>query len=302
MKESVNLNEVTKNEKLQTRATVPDDFHWLEEMQEKVSKGFLYLGEIYSRNYDKYYSALGGKKYRPKHKEKHLDEGHYQGYRFAVQELTAKNDWVFDPTVGSGTAIIEAINNGRNGIGIELEWPDLCRKNVDFQGSNMQGIVIGGNALHLTDLLNQHKDKFRELSLIVNGTPYPVISGGKSSDAPQRKPGEIDNYMHEDSFGLLKWNKDYRHFITRMYKDSIKFLKSGGYLVTIIKDPTHNKKAFMLQKNIIEWIKEENECMEDYGYFIHKHVPETFFMRTYPKQFSEVTIPKYQVGYILKKK
>jgi len=42
--------------------------------------------------------------------------------------------------------------------------------------------------------------------------------------------------------------------------------------------------------------------MEDYGYFIHKHIPETFFMRTYPKQFPEVTIPKYQVGYILKKK
>ena len=177
----------------------------------------------------------------------------------------------------------------------------LCRKNVEHQESKQKHIVIPGNAYELKDLLKPYKKEFKELSLIINGTPYPVISGSKSSDAPQRKKGDIDNYKHENSFGLLKWNKDYEFFIKKMYNDSISFLKKGGYLCIIIKDPVNNKKPFMLQKSIINWILEENKEMKEYGFFIHKHIPETFFMRTYPKMFPEVLIPKYQVAYILKK-
>ena len=302
MKESKNCNDVTKSEKLLTRDVLPFDLHYREELKNKMDNGFKYFGEIYNNTQDKYYSCLGGKKYLPRLKEKHLDAGHFQGYRFAIELLTEKDDWVFDPTVGTGTAITEAINNNRNGIGIELEWPDLCKENVNFQKSNKKGIVIDGNAFEMKELLKPYKKEFKELSLILNGTPYPIISGNKSSDAPPRKKGDLDNYQASGSFGLLRWNKDYEFFIRKMYKDSISFLKRGGYVCIIIKDPVNNKKPFMLQKSIIKWILEENKEMEEYGFFIHKHVPETFFMRTYPKMFPDVLIPKYQVAYILKKK
>ena len=317
MKTSINCNYVEKNEILQTRNIIPDDLHWKEELKEKMKKGFKFLGEIYNNDENKYYSSLGGKKYRPKHREKHLDEGHFQGYRFAIQKLTKEEDWVFDPTVGSGTAIIESINNKRNAIGIELEWPSLCKKNVEYQIKDRNsfmnylakqknlnlpqqniGIVIDGNARDLNSLLEPYSVDFQ---LIINGTPYPVLGGGKSSDAPQRKKGEIDNYQHVESFGLLKWNKNYEFFIRQMYKDCIKHLKKNGYLVIIIKDPVRNKKPFYLQKYITDWIKEDNKEMKDYGFFIHKHIPQTFFMRTYPKMFPDVLIPYYQIGYILKK-
>jgi DNA modification methylase len=301
-KESKNCNTVERNESLQFKKEIPNDLHWKEELEGKMWEGFKYLGEIFNVDQNKYYSALGGKKYLPKHEEKHLDAGHYEGYRFAIEHLTNQGDWVFDPTVGTGTAITEAINQGRNGIGIELEWPDLCKKNVEYQESSNKGIVIDGNALYLLELLKPYEDEFKEFSLIVNGTPYPVISGGKSSDAPERGPGEIDNYQNNDSFGLLKWNKDYSFFIRKMYKDAIKHLKSGGYFVTIIKDPTNKRSPFMLQKAIMEWVMEDNKEMEEYGFFVHRHVPETMFMRTYPKRFPEVNLPKYQIAYILKKK
>ena len=35
--------------------------------------------------------------------------------------------------MGTGTAIIEAINNKRDGIGIELEYPEVAQKNIDAQ-------------------------------------------------------------------------------------------------------------------------------------------------------------------------
>lgn len=307
-------NNITKTEPMQKRMTIPADLHWKEELESKMkNEGFKYLGEIFCNDSNKYYSARGGKKYRPKHDNKHLDEGHYQGYRFAVHELTEPGDWVFDPTVGSGTAIIESINNGRNAIGIELEWPEMCQLNVDFQKEDAtgEGIVISGNAGNLTNLLAPYKDKFGEFSLIVNGTPYPVI-GGKTSDAPERKnknketgklekiEGTSDTYEHSDSFGLLKWNGRYEEFITKMYVDAAKFLKPGGFLVTIIKDPVSKKKAFPLQRFVSEWTKEA-AGLKDYGFYLHRHAPETMFMNTYNKRFPDVVIPKYQIGYILQK-
>ena len=66
-------------------------------------------------------------------------------------------------TVGSGTAIIESINNRRNGIGIELEWPELCKKNIEHQTNSLiwKGITINGNAHNMDDLLKPYKPKFK---------------------------------------------------------------------------------------------------------------------------------------------
>jgi DNA modification methylase len=301
-KGSIHCNDTAKNEKLQFRTEIPADLHW-QELAKRVGPNFKFLGEIYNVEEDKYYSQLAAKKYRPKLKEKHLDVGPYAGYRFAIEHLTKEDDWIFDPCMGSGTAAIEAINNGRNAVGIELEYPNIAKQNVDYQKSDKTATIIEGNALHLDKLLPANGISQEKFDLIVTGTPYPVIGGGKSSDAPQRKAGDIDNYYNPDSFGLLKWDKDYRFFIDKMYVDSIKFLKKDGFFCTIIKDPTQNKEPFMLQKHITNWVRESNPNMIPYGFFIHKHVPTTFFMNTYAKMYPEAAqIPMYQIGLILQKK
>ena len=290
--DSVNTNVIGISELLLFRKQPPKDLHW------NPGKKYKFLGEIYDTQNSKYYSAIAGKKYRPKHDEKHLDEGHFQGYRFAIQELTKPGDWILDPTVGSGTAIIEAVNNGRNGIGIELEWPDLCARNVEHQKSKNKGVVVPGNAADLNKLLGK---KYKgNIQLVVNGTPYPVFKGKFSSDAPATPHNDGRNYTHGQSFGLLKWNGEYRKFITQMYLDSLSYLKSGGYICTIIKDPIQNKQAFLLQEHIISWIMESG-LVEPYGYFIHRHTPETYFMRSYAKMFPAVRMPLYQIGVVLRK-
>lgn len=302
------INEVDKFSPLERRYSIPDDFHLKEYFESKISKeGLIYLGEIFNNSEDTYYSARAGKKYRPKHDNVHLDEGHFQGYRFAIQELTRFGDWVFDPTVGSGTAIIEAINNGRNAVGIELEWPKICEDNVIFQDSeSAKGYCIEGNAKDLISLLKNSPDLDPNLKfdLIINGTPYPSL-GAVSSDAPERPGSKKEvpkNYSANGSFGLLKWGKGYEETITQMYKDCSEILKPGGYFVTIIKDPVRNKEPFLLQNYISEWVR-QNTDLKDYGFFIHRHIPETMFMSTYNKKkgFENILIPKYQVGYIMRK-
>ena len=162
-------NNITKEERILSRDQIPGDLHWSPPEMD-------FLGEIYDTVNDKYYSQRAGKKYRPRTEDPHLDEGHYQGYRFAIQRLTEEGDIILDPTIGSGTAAIEAINNGRNALGVELEWPDLCSKNCEYQKSKNWYIIFPGNVFNIQDMID--KEKFGgKVSLIINGTPYPILGG-----------------------------------------------------------------------------------------------------------------------------
>ena len=50
-----------------------------------------------------------------------------------VLSLTSKDDWVFDPFLGTGTSIIAALRHGRRGAGAELQprYVDLARERIE---------------------------------------------------------------------------------------------------------------------------------------------------------------------------
>ena len=111
----------------------------------------------------------------------------------------------------------------------------------------------------------------------------------------------MEGYKEKESYGNLKYPKgDYEFLVRDMYKKTDPYLKKGGYFCLIIKDPIQKKEPFLLQERILSWVKEDLGY-ENYGYFIHRHIPGTLFMRSYRKRFPEVLIPSYQIGCILKK-
>ncbi len=271
-----------------------------------------YLGELYDIENNKYYSQADRYSYYPRLKEKHLCPGHWSGYRYAIQHFTKEGDWVLDPTVGTGTAIIEAINNGRNATGIELEFPEIARKNIEHQFSSDpiptgQYDFISGDALEIKSHIKNLGG--REFSLIVNGTPYPSF-GKISSDAPERNsivnrskegPDKFFNYEDPKNLGKLGMDK-YYDFITNLYVDCCTFLKPRGYFIIIIKDLTRAKQPYLLHKHIIDNLLERDKSLKYFGSFIHNHYPPTLFMNTYNKRFPDVKIPRYQTAIVLKKK
>jgi DNA modification methylase len=236
---------------------------------------------------------------------KHIAPGHWQIYRWAVQNLTQPGDWVFDPTVGTGTAIVEAMNNGRNGIGIELEFPEIAKGNIAFQKqATGKGILIHGNAKLIQKNLFSEGIGYDSLSLIINGTPYPT-EGSKSSDAPERKnlstkEDHSFDYMHQDNFGK-KSGDEYWDFITQMYLDCIPFMKIGGKMVIAVKDLIKNKQPYLLHKEIVDRLLKKTTQLKYVGCVIHLHAPPTLFISTYGKRFKGVKIPKYQTGIILER-
>ena len=264
-----------------------------------------YLGEIFDVKNDSYYSQACRNKYVFKDKNKHICPGHWQGYRYAIQMFTSPNDWVFDPTVGTGTTVVEAINNGRNAIGVELEFADIAIRNVEYQYEQRSlqnyGEIIYGDISNLGTRLEKSTGKF---SLVINGPPYPTLNG-KSSDAPERKNlrGKDDtfDYALAENFGKFSGDLYYKK-IVNMYRTTTKLLMPGGKLVIIVKDLVRKKNAFLLHNELVKRTLEEIKELKYYGCYIHRHIPQTLFMNTYNVRFPDVVIPKYQTAIVLEKR
>jgi hypothetical protein len=172
--------------------------------------------------------------------------------------------------------------------------------------------VIKGDARDMLTLLNNHGHIGKEIfDLVVTGSPYPVL-GGRQADAPERgtfthidgKFTKLDindvHYQNDKSMGILKGTA-YWELIADVYSKAISLLKPGGKFITIIKDPTQKKEPYLLHKMISELVMDVAP-VKYHGTFIHKHLPYTLFMNTYPKQYPEAKlIPLYQTGVVLEK-
>lgn len=273
-----------------------------------------FLGELYNTRDDKYYSQLARNNYYPPMSDRHICPGHWQGYRWAIQQFSRPGDWILDPTVGTGTAIVEAINHGRHAIGIELEFPHITQKNIKHQYRRLfdlpegKPVFIAGDARNLRQELDVRGFGPESVDLVLNGTPYPTMRRGKSSaDAPERKnlkyrEDESFNYGDARNIGLATGD-EFWDLIRNMYRDCTYFLKPGGKMVILIKDMMHNKQPYLLHKYVVDEILATCPDMEYYGCYIHKHLPATLFMSTYNKIFDpNVLIPLYQTGIVLQKK
>jgi hypothetical protein len=317
-KDVKSIVKVSPTQVFQHRTVIPNDYHCVCEYCRTN-----FLGEIYDVLNNKPYSAAARYSYYPPKREDdmHLDTGHFQGYRWAIHQFTKPGDWILDPTVGTGTTIVEAINNNRNAIGVELEYSHLTQENIDAQYAREKRAIIKtpmgeylfrqGDAKNIASYLEEWGVEKESLQLIINGTPYPTMKG-KSSDAPERKRWKIVDgervtamektfdYNMEDNMGK-KSGSEFWGLIETMYMDSVPYLKPGGYFITIIKDMIQNKSPYLLHKMVTDLLM-EHEDLEYHGCFIHSHWPPTLHMLTYPKRFPEVDLPLYQTGIVLRKK
>lgn len=213
--------------------------------------------------------------------------------QWAIETYTKKDDWVFDPTVGVGTTIIESLKLGRNTGGIELntDYFSAINQSVNLHEGN-KAIVINDDARNIYNYLGRFP---KRVKLIVNNPPY---SGDENQQGFKDITGGRYNRKYDKNLAFLKEKEEYYQVLKEIYLGCIELLEKGGHFVIGVKDMVRNKRAYLLHKFIGELIEKELKYI---GMALLRHHPPTLFMNTYSKRFPEVKIPRDQTILVFKK-
>ena len=226
--------------------------------------------------------------------------------RWAVQQYTQPGDWVLDPTIGAGTTAVEAMTQGRNAAGMELEYGDILEANVRkakaMAMNGVDAIIAPGDSRKIKeDFLDVIK---KEFTLIVNNPPY---KGDVSHPSPA-KEGYGPQFRHLErkfeykkelpNLAHLKENAEYWRTMEAIYRVCVERLVPGGHFVTGIKDPMKKKEPYLIHKGFCEILSKIGLKFEGTAFL--KHHPTTLNLNSYKKKWG-VQNPLYQTISVFKK-
>lgn len=221
--------------------------------------------------------------------------------RWAVQEYTSPGDWVLDPTAGAGTTLVEALIQGRNAAGMELEYGNIIAANVEKHAHGVQAKIRVGDARGIGQYLPEIGKWFK---LVVNNPPYfgdqsfpgPSPNGlGKEHRATEK------TYFYDKNLpnlAFLKEGPEYWDTISGIYKDCIQWLSPGGYFVIGVKDQMRQKKPDQLHEKFARVLTTLG--LQHVGTAFLLHYPGTLHLHTYEKRWGAAP-PKYQSIVVFRK-
>lgn len=275
---------------------IPDDYHC------RCPNCCKFLGELiredgtnYNRNERrKYYSKTELSNAKEGEKGGHVAKTPLHIARWAIQKYSREGDWVLDPTIGAGTTAVEALRQGRNVAGMELEFVKILQENVRINNPfNKESRLWHGDARSIGSLLGPLGVKFQ---LIVNNPPY---SGDESQKGLKVREGfTYDKDLPNLAF--LKEGEEYYRTMGSIYRDSTQYLLPGGRLVIGVKDQMRNKKPDMLHQKLIVSVLENCPGMTLEGTVVLRHYPTTLFLNTYFRQFG-IHPPYFQTISVFRK-
>lgn len=222
-------------------------------------------------------------------KSDHIAKTPLHAIRWAILEYTQPGDTVLDPFMGSGTTGVEALDNGRKTIGVELEFPHLAIsafEHMDPTGSNWK--LYSGKAQE--ELARVHD---YSCQLVNFSNPYP--DGGDHSTGV--RGSNVQRYKNEESAGLMASNGAYWNLMKDIQDQSCKKLVAGGHAVFVIKDMGKNKKVWELHRMLADLMP---DSMEFVGSTALPHYPASLHMSTY-EQFYGIRPPMEQVVVVFRK-
>ena len=163
--------------------------------------------------------------------------------------FSKEGDWIFDPFLGTGSALIAAGNMRRNGIGIELmkKYFDTAKKRIDEKNFESELIPVLGNSLKLKSLLKKHLGE-KEIDYVITSPPYWNQLERNNIRQKNRKENGLDTRYSKkkEDIGNIK---DYDDFIEKqaeIFDEIFDILKPGGYLTVITNNVYFNSRLYPL--------------------------------------------------------
>lgn len=297
------MEEYSKTEKINLKplSKLPKDYH----CSCIFCKNPKFMGILIRPN-GVYYNKHERKKYYVDIR-KHVAKTPLHLTRYLIQNYSKPGDWVLDPTIGSGTTAVEALNHGRKVAGVDIQYKQLILDNIKHNQANKKDYIIeSGDARDMPKFLKKWGIQF---DLIINNPPYEAdqCEGGMIWEVKQGIKTEKERvYLYgqmKKNLAFLKGNM-YLDTVGKIYFDCLPSLKNGGYFCIGVKDMIKGGQPYLLHYQL-GWTLYNFSQLKYVGMILLPHYPPTLFMSTYNKRFGgrfkHVKVPRYQTILIFKK-
>ncbi len=166
-----------------------------------------------------------------------------------ISFFSKEGDWIFDPFLGTGSALIAAGNMGRNGIGIELmkKYFDTAKKRIDEKNFESEIIPVLGNSLKLKSLLKKYLGE-KEIDYVITSPPYWNQLERNNIRQKSRKENGLDTRYSKkkEDIGNIKEYDDFIEKQAQIFDEIFDIIKPGGYLTIITNNVYFNSRLYPL--------------------------------------------------------
>ena len=162
-----------------------------------------------------------------------------------IERFTLPGQNVFDPMVGTGSAVVAAIQSGRNGYGIDLEpsFVEIASRRAGaaaqlklWGGEPPKGRVVQGDATDLDSI-----EAFENIPFHYSVTSPPYWSmltnpGSENQRARRQRNLRLIYSDSEQDLGNIQSYDEFLRVLVEVYRSVARRLIDGGHLTVIVKN------------------------------------------------------------------
>jgi len=167
-----------------------------------------------------------------------------------ISFFTKEGEWILDPFLGTGSALLAAGKLKRNGVGIELskDYYESARRRIKKNNFSTELISICGESENLSKLINSNLKKNILFDYVITSPPYWNQLERNSLRQKLRSNKGLSTKYSEDKNDLGNV-KDYQDFIQKqaeIFDNVFDWTKPNGYLTIITNNVYFDGKLFPL--------------------------------------------------------
>ena len=167
-----------------------------------------------------------------------------------ISFFTKEGEWILDPFLGTGSALLAAGKLKRNGVGIELskDYYESARRRIKKNNFSTELISICGASENLSKLINSNFKKNILFDYVITSPPYWNQLERNSLRQKLRSNKGLSTKYSEDKNDLGNV-KDYQDFIQKqaeIFDNVFDWTKPNGYLTIITNNVYFDGKLFPL--------------------------------------------------------
>jgi DNA modification methylase len=164
--------------------------------------------------------------------------------------FTKEGDWVFDPFMGTGSALIAAGNLKRNAIAVELseEYFKVAKRRIKKQNYSSQIIPLLGDSLHLQNIISENSLSNRKVNFTITSPPYWNQLERNSLRQKVRTDKGLDTKYSNDEndIGNIRSYDNFIEMQAKIFDNVFDITKNNGYLTIITNNVYFNGRLYPL--------------------------------------------------------